>query len=261
MRLGGPTGATPSLEWQPFEPPKDKNGIYTPTGYPQLDALMKQLSNPQYLRAFFGMVNNALAALPHTPNQYAEYLNAIIGRPLALTNIGLSLELSHPVLKNQSTLSNTPEDMNLLEYSFPVKVGDLDRSYDGLVCIFEQPARKSNDPPRITLPPGSELDLSSMITYYPSGDDKVMSAYLDRAHYPAINPFHLSAGTSPSQSSLDQQLTKFNTDRYSQITMFGALIDPFSKVHAYSGILPISSVQLPSWTLQNAMQKMTAFFR
>lgn len=38
------------------------------------------------------------------------------------------------------------------------------------------------------------------------------------------------------------------------------LIDPFTPIHAYTPILPIKSLALPSWTIQAACQKMTAFF-
>ncbi|KAF7192543.1 hypothetical protein HII31_06134 [Pseudocercospora fuligena] len=272
VRLGGKpktdgaAAATESLAWQPFEPPKDSNGKYMVSGSPQLDALMKQLSDPEYLRSFFRMVNNALAALPHTPNQYAEYLNAIVGRPLALTNVGFSLELATPAYKNQSTLSNTLPDVPLSTvkgqpsgYSFPIKIGDRDRAYDGLVCLFDQ---KGN----AYAVPGNELDLSTMITYYPSGKH---TTTLDRKQYFELRPYHLSTRSYGLDQRLDpktpvafeQKISQLNADHYDQISMFGALIDPFAKIHAYSGILPITTLQLPSWSLQNAMQRMTAFFR
>jgi hypothetical protein len=38
------------------------------------------------------------------------------------------------------------------------------------------------------------------------------------------------------------------------------LVDPFTPIHAYTPILPIASLKLPSWTIQNACQKVTAFF-
>ena len=38
------------------------------------------------------------------------------------------------------------------------------------------------------------------------------------------------------------------------------LVDPSTPIHAYTPILPIASLKLPSWTIQNACQKVTAFF-
>ncbi|CAK1364568.1 unnamed protein product [Cercospora beticola] len=268
VRLGGPNKASQSIEWQPFEPPSDVRAkptdpkVFRSQGYPQLDALMKQLSRPDYLRSFFGMVNKALAALPHTPNQYAEYLNAIVGRPLALTNIGFALELASPPLKNQSTLSNAPPDIPLTSvkrgaksYNFTVKIGDRDRAYDGLVCLFKQIGDAKTAP-------GQELDLTTMITYYPAGKN---TTALDRDQYIELTPYHLSSRSyrldERDPNTVGIEISKLMVDHYNQVSMFGALLDPFAKIHAYSGILPITTLQLPPWTLQSALQRMTAFFR
>ncbi|KAF4986974.1 hypothetical protein FGRMN_10597 [Fusarium graminum] len=52
----------------------------------------------------------------------------------------------------------------------------------------------------------------------------------------------------------------FSDARNAKITAFGAIIDPFTAVHAYSSILPPMELKLPRWTWQTAMDKMTAFF-
>jgi hypothetical protein len=39
------------------------------------------------------------------------------------------------------------------------------------------------------------------------------------------------------------------------------MIDPYIPIHAYSPILLITSLNLPPWTIQQAMTRMTAFFR
>ena len=38
---------------------------------------------------------------------------------------------------------------------------------------------------------------------------------------------------------------------------FGAIVDPFVPVHAYTGILPIQPLKLLAWVWQDAMNKMT----
>jgi hypothetical protein len=38
------------------------------------------------------------------------------------------------------------------------------------------------------------------------------------------------------------------------------LMDPYTPIHLYSGILPIKSLQIPEWSLGAAMKNMTAFF-
>ena len=35
------------------------------------------------------------------------------------------------------------------------------------------------------------------------------------------------------------------------------LIDPYTPIHLYTGILPIKSFQLPAWSLQAAMKNMS----
>lgn len=42
-----------------------------------------------------------------------------------------------------------------------------------------------------------------------------------------------------------------------EFTITTMLIDPYTPVHLYSGILPIKSLQLPGWTLEIAMKHMS----
>ena len=39
-----------------------------------------------------------------------------------------------------------------------------------------------------------------------------------------------------------------------------AVVDPFTPVHGYTGILPIQPLEVPPWLLESAMKQMTAFF-
>ena len=48
--------------------------------------------------------------------------------------------------------------------------------------------------------------------------------------------------------------------RLSNYSIFSAIIDPFVTIDVYSGILLVNSLPLPHWTIQQAMQNMTAFF-
>ena len=254
VRLGGPTGATESIAWQPFEPGD------TTSGYQQLDNLLTLLKDENYLRSFIQMINQSLSAVPHTPNQYAEFLNAIAGRPLALVNTGWSLELANPPLLNQSTRSTAIESPELLDYQFPMKIGDKDRVFDGLVGFF---ATKSTVP----LTYGDELELKKLYTYFPTPKDSSTSSTSDPTtpilpiNYPKLRPYYLSA-TDFNLVGTDTATAAHNlkVQHYQQLQMLGTIIDPFSKLHAYTGILPITSLQLPAWTLQQALQRMTAFF-
>jgi hypothetical protein len=52
-----------------------------------------------------------------------------------------------------------------------------------------------------------------------------------------------------------------DAERSSHLSVVSALVDPFTAIHAYSGILPVSSLKLSEWIVQQALTKMTAFFR
>jgi hypothetical protein len=270
VRCGGPGGATTTPKWKPFAPTDDTNGQQVEQ-FPQLDALITQLKDDSYLTALFDMVDEALKSVPHTPNEYAEFLNAVVGRPLALANVGYSLELAAPPVRSQETKSpyvqpewQTPQGKAaLLGYSFPVKIGDKDRVYDGLVGYFE-----ANDG-AITggVKPGSELKLGNILTYYPSAGSSTTTHISDKhRNYPNVQPYYLSTqpftDLAPSTSTDKQTAAALALakEHWAQLTMIGVLMDPFSKIHFYSGILPIASLQLPNWSLQSAMQRMTAFF-
>jgi hypothetical protein len=270
VRRGGPDGTTASPKWKPFAPPDDTNGEQAAL-FPQLDALITKLKNDNYLTAVFDMVDEALKSVPHTPNDYAEFLNAVVGRPLALANVGFSLELAAPPVKSQETTSSyvqpelysPPDKAELLGYKFPVKIGDKDRVYDGLVGYFE-----ANDGALTGgVAPGNELKLGNILTYYPSAGSTFMTPISDKhRNYPNLYPYHLSTlpldDLQPSTSSDKQQAAAMALakESWASMTMIGVLMDPFSDIHFYSGILPVASLGLPSWSLQSAMQRMTAFF-
>lgn len=255
VRIGGPGGSNLPPAWLPFEPPP-----HTPPEAAQLDLLIAKLvdpNNPAYLTAFIDMINMAAASAPVAPAAYSQFLNSIVGKPLALVNMGLSLELATDAYVNQSTLDTTEQPMWLLPgikrevYGFHVKLGDMDRTYDGLVGYFD------------TLPkpvPGNELDLSKLYTYFstlpPAAGSPVHP--ISAADYPVFNPFWIPPDAVSSGNITDPSLIV--AARNSCLTAFGALVDPFTPIHGYSSFLPPTSLTLPPWTWQSAMNRMTAFF-
>jgi hypothetical protein len=89
---------------------------------------------------------NSLAA----PSGYSEMLSSAVGKPLALVHIGCSLELATGQLTNQSSSrTGMPADKTLLKpsdtpsgsYSFPIKIGDRNRLFDGMVGTSTSPQR------------------------------------------------------------------------------------------------------------------------
>lgn len=79
-------------KWQTFDPP---TVVKAST---QLDSLLLRLRDRSaagmaYHPTFIDMITVAQESIPYPPNEYADFLSAIIGRPLALVNTGWSLEL------------------------------------------------------------------------------------------------------------------------------------------------------------------------
>ncbi|KAI2780786.1 hypothetical protein F4815DRAFT_469100 [Daldinia loculata] len=255
VRFGGPLGTLNAPKWLPFSPDKDTEP--TPETR-QLDALVNKLVDRDYLHGFWTMITRAQETLSAAPNDYAQFLNSIVGKPLALVNTGWSLELDSPPLKNQSTrskvkdperdLTNSTDDKDY--YQFQVRLGDRDATYDGLVGYFDT-----------TAPGTDELNLDYIRTFFAPGDEEVVPLKpLNTDEYPLFTPFwEAPFPTKPSYSN-PVEPADFDNRRNARMSVFGAIIDPFTPVHAYSSFLPASELLLPSWTWQKAMNTMTAFF-
>jgi hypothetical protein len=275
VRLGGVSGDTKEPKWKPFDPPPSLAADTDPEfilPIAQLNALLTKLGDRTYLTAFINMINQAMDSLPYAPNEYADYMSAIIGKPLALVNTGWSLELSTEPLQNQSMLAPASPDHMLLDYKFSLMLGDPDRVYDGIVGFF----KGSNDPPGTagTGPVvGQELDLTSLYTYFPaggptkdlSGESKTDLSGGATANTttngPAfsLKPYHIGiATTDGSAPTTDPDSLRQQHD--AQFQVISAIMDPFTAIHGYCGILPIKPLSIPPWTVQTALKSMAAFF-
>ena len=152
VRFGGSSGTETTAKWLPYDPPS------TLPSTSQLDFLIQQLANTTYLSAFVDMIlQSTLSNQVAAPDSYAAFSSAIIGKPLALVNIGYSLELAGAENINWSTVNTQGPDLHLLQpdgssfasgaaggYTFPVKIGDVDRTFDGLVGYFNTQASASS---------------------------------------------------------------------------------------------------------------------
>ncbi|EFY85732.1 hypothetical protein MAC_08202 [Metarhizium acridum CQMa 102] len=261
VRIGGPGNALEEPKWSPFEPDKT---ISTADAL-RLDALILRLKNKDYLKGVWAMLTTALDNLAPAPDAYAQFLSCTIGKPLALVNMGWSLELAGPPLSNQSTRtgehSSSPE-RDLVDdtdpngehsYVFHVKLGDKEREYDGLVGYFDG-----------YLEPEKNEDLNyDMISTYFTGEnldrpfDNLRA--LTKDTYPTFKPYWLSP-MSPSDESKTMDADVFTDRHNAYLHPFGAIVDPFTAVHGYSSFLPAKALQLPAWTWQSAMQNLMAFF-
>ncbi|KJZ67944.1 hypothetical protein HIM_12668 [Hirsutella minnesotensis 3608] len=203
------------------------------------------------------MITTAQDKLSASPSAYSQFLNSIVGKPLALVNMGWSLELDGPPLEIESTRSKVSQPERLLtkpsdtanntpSYDFQVRLGDRDAEYDGLVGYFD------------TMPATDELNLDRIWTFFaPESETMNPLARLDTKGYPLFTPFWESP-LDGLGNALDP--TVFMDRRDARMSVFGAIIDPFTPVHAYSSFLPPVALSVPPWTWQRAMDTMTAFF-
>ncbi|MCJ1385953.1 hypothetical protein MMC17_009078 [Xylographa soralifera] len=249
IRMGGVHGVDISAKWIPFDPPKGG-----PSGQinMQLDNLInlfaaaddpKNTANVDYLQSFFDMINGAIQDMPYPPSEYSGFANAIVGKPLALVNVGWSIELSQPAIKAQNTYGNHPTNSqaDLENYKFPLKIGDNERIFDGVVGYYITKNSTDNNP----------TDWSKLFTYF---EPKVATDHfkpISPETFPKVSPYWLDPLETPN-------VTSATAAKYLITTM---LMDPYTAIHAYSPILPTKALQLPSWSVQTAFDKMSAFFR
>lgn len=279
VRLAGPNGSLASPEWLPFAPPENVPEDVS-VQEKQLALLIESLTADKvYLPLFVQMINDASAAVKAPPSAYAEFTSALIGRPLAFTNMGWSLELDvdskttqlsrdkeqkHVLLPSRKRPEEDPgepgsQDEPELDpepqpepeetiYEFKVKIGDKERAYDGLISYFEP-----QDEPKL----GNAFKFDKVYTHF------VPYAKLQRESTGPIIPIQNSNylqlkayWTDPAAVNAERYDIEYNR----QLQVVGALVDPFTAVHAYTGILPIKDLALPAWTWQASMERMKAFF-
>ncbi|KAF5536848.1 hypothetical protein FNAPI_11622 [Fusarium napiforme] len=247
--------ASSSIKWLPFgEPPN-------PGTRKQLDALIDSLvGNEKRLRAFTDMIMSALSVTVPTPSAYSQFMNSLVGRPLALANMGWSLELGTNSLKNESTLGEQrvkpewgllPGDGNN-RYEFAIKFGDEKNNYDGLVGYFETTGNEK------------DLNLNKIYTYFHTKydlDDAPL-AKIDTKSYPHLQTFWLNPDKYKpgTVAEVEAKAREYERDRNKEMTVFGAIFDPFAPITGFSSILPMRKLLLPSWTWETALKAITTFF-
>ncbi|KAK4167523.1 hypothetical protein QBC43DRAFT_367572 [Cladorrhinum sp. PSN259] len=265
VRIGGPNGTLASPRWSPFKPPSAS--ATSPIDLARLDALIKRLKDkPDYLKGFWTMLTKALDSLPPAPTAYAQFLSSVVGKPLALVNTGWSVELDSPPLTNQSTRAkvSTPE-RQLIDpvtpdngYTFQVKLGDKEREYDGLVGYFEGFSKPNAA--------GEELDYDSIKTYFYTTPNPFPNLVpISRDNYLKIKPYHVAAFPEDTNNSPKYKLTvspkSYSDQRNMELGrhIIGAIVDPFTAIHAYSSFLPSQTLALRPWTWQDALNNLIAF--
>jgi hypothetical protein len=192
---------------------------------PQLRDLAVALFNngPAFYLQFWQAVDNMHNFID--PQNYAQSssLAVLIGRPIALAEAILRLEIEGGASLNQSWATITPNgvtetDSGLTQVQFPVILGDLNQVNDGLIGYFLQQNGAYN-----------------YSTFFTEGSNNNGNLGVVKP-----TPTNILLTASPTPDST-QPYNMLNDAQY--VLM---LLDPRANVHATMGILPTKSINIPS---------------
>ncbi|KAK7420244.1 hypothetical protein QQX98_002899 [Neonectria punicea] len=244
----------------------------------QLQNLMDRMSDAKFLMGLWVMLADACQNIHHEPSMSAhgDQLLNLAGRPMALVNMGFSLELATPPMETQSyhDIRKRSPESKLSDYSFEVLLGDKPNMHDGLVGYFMPPAMEKAVPKdnekkdKVSTVQDSEFpyrpDPSCIYTEfgYPGRTNVDASLKGDNFASPSQNPLYLSPSYHDPvelSSAMEYSYSQFNDP--TSCVIIGAIVDPFQPIHVASGILPESTVKLPSWIASQTLQRMRLLFR
>jgi hypothetical protein len=165
-------------------------------------------------------------------SEQMQAMAVLIGRPLALVRASLALDVQGLPALNQSwtAFSNAVQGAFSMDQrdnagfrgvGFPVRIGDLANVNDGLIGYF-----------------------------------------IDDGSADAYRTFYAPASTSPSNGVVPpgpNQLTVSIVSE-SQPVLLSMLVDPRASVHATTGILPVTSIQIPPYLFSDAVANMAVTF-
>ncbi|KAJ5746596.1 hypothetical protein N7520_011778 [Penicillium odoratum] len=256
------------VRWLPFGDPPE----FDASSETQLAALIKRLVNDDdtYLAAFIDMIMSALANTVPPPSAYSQSLNPLVGRPLALANMGWSLKLATNPNRNESDLKKQNqaqrhrpylEGEGTKQYRFALKFGD-----DGLVGYFKTLKTDEISKADVPIEPGHDLDLDTFYTYFHSKkvreDGRPLSP-IDATKNPDLPAFWLDPmdyDSSKTTTNWEEVSRRYEADRNRQLQIFGALFDPFAPITGFCSILPKRRLSLAPWAWETALKRMTTFF-
>lgn len=212
------------LDWSNHPGGKFPDWRNLETGFPLLFQFIQGLYGQSVpITAFEDLLKTIDKALEEieTIDQPAHLPFQILGRPLALVDTKLALQLQYSPNKVQSW-AGTDKKPNPVykEYQFPIKIGEKNNSQDGLIGYF-----KSNN---------QDINFKQFYTEAIDAD----TAYVQKIEPGNFPILHLEKETP-----------------------MALLIDPEAAIHAYSGILPVQTLQLDYAGLEGILQKMQFYFK
>jgi hypothetical protein len=224
LRPAADTAGKSFVNWQqaPASPYPDLASLTK--SEPQLGGFLTQLvaAGADSFAAFVAAVDETLWTVDPLGDRSDAYLSVLLGRPLALVAATMSMELESEVLCDPSwPYTFDPPAARLLEYSFPVRLGDIQYGQDGLLGYF--------------------LD----------GDYTHFNTVLTETSDPYLRP------VGPG-NWVD---LKFAAQGPGSARSLALLMDPRAGVRAQCGLLPVKEVTLvPEW-VDSSLGAMNVSFR
>ncbi len=244
----------PVWEADPANPAAPKSIREIPNAYVRgmLEALTARTDNGQGFNDFITTIDETLWTINPLGQRDDEHLSVLIGRPLAIVRADMALRIRGLRPYNQdwwNTFAVDPEkpgdpsrpapigtvDGRVGEYLWPVRLGSAVLRDDGLIGYFLDDPESRGETFKtfntLRLPAGQRSDYLK-----PIGD-----------------------GNYPQLRFIDDATTPEAARR--QICRMTMLLDPRGSIHAFTGLLPVASLALPSRFVKPAFQKMFYTFR
>lgn len=236
----GPPGAVPP----PQSPADIRNGVLRSV----ITSIAAQPTD--VFNALLGVIDETLWMIDPLGGRKDQFLSVLIGRPLAIVQVELTLSLLGSPVYNQywdkMAIPNPspPPDYNLLrdagnvqQIAFPVRLGSLELRDDGLIGYY--------------LPQSDDY-----VTFYAVHRPKTSEhcAYIR----PIVRP---PTADAPAQYQGDITL-KCQSGGPAPVGVTATLLmDPRGCVHAYTGILPVASAALSADIVEEFIKQLQVTFR
>ncbi|KAF5966120.1 hypothetical protein FBULB1_11822 [Fusarium bulbicola] len=239
-------------------------------GTKQHMTLMDLVASMSHAPFIIGLWKTIIAAQDHIQappaQQFAQFPSALVGRPVALANLGLGIELATPPMHSQAyadyseheedsdderELNEPTGDEELTRYEFGIKLGDMLGHQDGLIGYFT--------------PPGYEKVWNIVTDYVTDGDSSQYVKHVGDSPPLTVSPSYtrLLPSNTTDALSIEDEATTYQTRRAKDLStsLVPVLIDPFLPIHVRSGILPAVQAQLNRDDIESELQNLGVWLR
>jgi hypothetical protein len=247
--------------WQPD--PTDSKAPQSITDIPNaylramLQTLYDRTDNGATFSDFMRVIDETLWTINPRGARKDQNLSVLIGRPLAMVRAQLALKLRGIPFYNQDWWNTFKVDLNndgknlppatepaqfsmidggVLNYLWPVRLGSQSLRNDGLIGYYTD---------------NSSTPANSFQVFNTVIQPGIASDYLKQIgannNYLQLRFIHDDSGVPDSTQN--------------QICNITMLLDPRGSVHAFSGLLPVTELAVPSEFVNAALQKMCYTFR